>query len=351
MTAQPNLPATAANAPAIKPLTDKQLNAQLAQYGVSLKPAPGEGKWAEGWLPGDDPVEVTLEDDGAPTGPCANYGPVHATIHPAAVFDAPARVRFLDELAMHGNVRAAAARVGVSRETVYRARRRHADFARLWDAALVHARAAAETELATRAFDGVAVPVFLRGEHVATWRKHDARYLLAHLARLDRRIEENPDAVKRAECFDTQLAAMLGHEAPDDFDDARAMAAECGAEEPDDLPPSREAYRLHARDAAMMEEPEADLSEDEIDALEAEEARAMASADIAAGEAWDAWEAAGQALLDRVLAGGPDEGVESVTCVNTPEDETAPVTPAQAGVQSEGTESDDGSSGSPPLRG
>lgn len=111
------------------------------------------------------------------------------------VFDLPMRVRFLDVLASCGEVSGAARHIGVSRETVYRARRRYADFAALWDAALVHARARAEGELATRAFQGVDVPVFHGGVHVATWRKHEPRYLFAHLERLDRRIAQDQDAV------------------------------------------------------------------------------------------------------------------------------------------------------------
>src|SRR5690606_37988113 len=141
------------------------------------------------------------------------------------VFDTARQVRFLDALATCGEVRAAAARVGVSRETVYRARRRDPQFKRLWDAALVHARAQAEAELATRALHGIEVPVFVRGEHVATWRRHDARLLLAHLRRLDRRVEDDHAATVRAERFDELLAGLAGHAPSADLAEDLAGAA------------------------------------------------------------------------------------------------------------------------------
>lgn len=343
MSAHENFPATPEN-----PLPDAEVNARLAQYGVCLKRSPGKEKWPEGWWPGDDPVQIDLGSDsclpphgggieggghagigeafvqqaGTPTpGPSLEGGEYWQPIHPAALFDAPARVRFLDALACHGNVRAAAARVGVSRETVYRARRRYVDFARAWDAALVHARVQSEQELATRATEGVATPVFLRGEHVATFYKHDACYLLAHLARLDRKVETNPDAEKRAECFDQLLAAMVGHEAPEDFIEAVESARERSVGTPADVPPSREEYRRHARCEAIFDAPEPDLTPEERDEHEELEAEEMARADEEAGEAWDAWHAAGAALVDRVLAGenpAKSGGDDSVRGVNTP---------------------------------
>lgn len=316
------------------PQSDRKVNACLAQYGVALRPPPGRpGQWPGGWLPGDDPVAIELREGEYP-------------IHPAAVFDVPARIRFLDALAGHGNVRAAAASVGVSRETVYRARRRYADFAHCWDAALVHARARYEAELATRAIDGVAVPVFVRGEHVATWRRHDARYLLAHLARLDRRVEEQPEAVARAGRFDQLLAAMAGHAPLDDFAEALTETRRCDDPVPRDMPPTREEYILYARsDATMGPPPAGHETADWYDA----EAEAMDECANEAAQQWDAWQAAGMALLDRVLAGKAagdaareSEARDSVTCVNTPQDSanvaptrrtprTAPPPPAACG--------------------
>lgn len=281
------------------PAPDAAVNEQLARYGVSLRPPPGDKPWPAGWLPGDEPVAIVCDEDADP------YAHVR-------VFDREARVRFLDLLADSGNVSTAAARVGVSRETAYRARRRHADFARVWDAALVHARARGEAELASRALDGVAVPVMLRGEHVATFRKHDARYLLAHLGRLDRRIEEDPRAVQRAGRFDELLAEMAGHAAPDDFAGA-VLSAWKDPEEVADIPPTRDEYVSHARGVALR-----NYSGDDDNA----ENRLMDKAGRAARERWEAWKATGAKLLARVLDGPESaeirESLDSVTSVNTP---------------------------------
>ena len=90
-------------------------------------------QWPGGWLPGDPPREIVLDSDPW-ADPCSGPGdPTPAN----AKFGSAQQVRFLDGLALHGNVRAAAARVGVSRDTVYRLRRREPAFANLWEAALV----------------------------------------------------------------------------------------------------------------------------------------------------------------------------------------------------------------------
>lgn len=349
----------------ITPLSDDQLNAKLAQWGVKLRPEAGKGPWPKGWWPGDEPLQIQLDEDEEDSaargdsvdGPDYNCvtpapdtfpsdhshpGKGFSSAHPLAKFDVHARVRFLDALASSGNARAAAARVGVSRETVYRARRRYADFAQVWGAAMIHARARAEAELSTRALDGVAVPVFVRGQHVATWHRHDTRYLLAHLARLDRHVADNPDAAARAECFDQLLAQMAGH---DPLDDVPVGAT---------MPPTREAYAVDARGKALEAVEDAwedtrkndsddeedyedeELSEAEDDALELEETAAMDAASVRAHRDWDRWNAATGEFLDRVLDGeicATDDGAEDgdgdappqqcVTCVNTPAEPAA----------------------------
>jgi hypothetical protein len=213
-------------------------------------------------------------------------------------FGLAARVRFLDALASHGEVRAAAARAGISHETAYRARRRYADFAQLWDAAMVHARTRAESELGTRALDGVEVPVIVRGEQVGAWRRHDARYLLAHLARLDRHVEANPAAVKRAERFDEMLAAMAGHELPEEF------AETCPKEGGEGVPPTRADFITYAH-AAVLTEREEDGEEtyENEEEREAAEAEVMEWASEEAGAEHDLWVAGSFAKLDRVLEG------------------------------------------------
>ena len=96
------------------------------------------------------------------------------------------RVKFLEALARTGNVRAAAMWVQRTRQSAYDLRRRDADFARGWLAALVLAREEAQDKLQERAIEGVEEEVFYHGEVVATRRRYDSRLLLAHLARLDR---------------------------------------------------------------------------------------------------------------------------------------------------------------------
>ena len=123
------------------------------------------------------------------------------------------KARFLDHLASKGNVRAACARVGLSTESAYRLRRRDAEFARGWAAALALARESSVQVLADRAIDGVEEPIWYRGELVGTRRRYDTRLLLAHIARLDRLVDEDaagPDAAR----FDELLARIAGEEFP-----------------------------------------------------------------------------------------------------------------------------------------
>jgi hypothetical protein len=298
-----------------------------AYAGARKSAAP---HWPAGWLPGDPPREIVLDSDPW-ADPCSGPGD-HAPA--TAKFGAAQQVRFLDGLALHGNVRAAAARVGVSRDTVYRLRRRDPSFANLWEAALVHARAAGEAELVSRAFDGVATPVFVRGEHVATWRRHDPRYLLTHLARLDRRIAQNGteerEAQARASCFDEMLAGHAGQPVPAEFaqaaqvgarlaaEDYEAGGREAGEAEPRwlaDVPPTRAGVFGLACDQACAAHEEALAAgrKDyrDVAAQDRGEARAVERATTKAVARWERWREEGRALLDRVLAGaeaGEGEG-------------------------------------------
>lgn len=60
------------------------------------------------------------------------------------------RVRFLRRLAESGNVHAACAEVGLSRQSVYKLRRRDPQFAQIWKAALEAAREARVRRLLAR---------------------------------------------------------------------------------------------------------------------------------------------------------------------------------------------------------
>jgi hypothetical protein len=130
------------------------------------------------------------------------------------VFTPARKLRFLDELARHGNVRVAAARVGVSRSGVYLARGRDGVFAAAWRAALVLGRDRAVAEVAERALEGWQEPVFYRGQQVALRRRYDTRLLLAHLARLDKACAEiagggGNGAEALAADYDALCAAVL----------------------------------------------------------------------------------------------------------------------------------------------
>jgi hypothetical protein len=124
---------------------------------------------------------------------------------PQTEFTRARQVLFLQNLSVTGSVRSAACAVGTSHQTAYRARRATAAFRAAWDAALVVARANAESVLACRAIDGIEEKVFYHGEEVATRTRYSDRLLLAHLARLDRHAADaRINAI--AEDFDAALA-------------------------------------------------------------------------------------------------------------------------------------------------
>lgn len=99
---------------------------------------------------------------------------------------------FLGALAVTGSVRAAAARVGMSRESAYRLRRRAgaASFAHAWDVTLrrqvTPAPKVTAEELAPRAIHGLLKPMIHAGRHVATAHKADDSALLRLLRQFDR---------------------------------------------------------------------------------------------------------------------------------------------------------------------
>lgn len=125
---------------------------------------------------------------------------------------------FVRTLAQWGNVRAAAAQVGVSRAHLYRMRRASAVFRKLWDAALVLARPQVEEVLADRALNGVQETVFYHGEEVATRTRFDSRLLLAHLGRLDR-IASASGVNATVNDFDSAVERLLNPPPFADWDD------------------------------------------------------------------------------------------------------------------------------------
>ncbi|MCX7282842.1 MAG: hypothetical protein NTX28_02150 [Novosphingobium sp.] len=228
----------------------------------------------------------------------------------------PLRIaRFLEHLSRSGNVRAAALAAGASQQTAHVRRRRDPAFAAGWEAALLHARAAAEQVLAERALMGTTETIWYRGEAVGQRQRFDARLLLAHLARLDARAARASPAIHRlAEEFDDMLLALGQGEAP-------AQAA-C-------LPdPERTRYIEECEAEALRdfhdENPEPD--EDADDALwdlwgEVRDAL-MAQARTRAEQAWDAEGHARDARLEALFPAEEEVVVEA----------RQPCSPAQAGA-------------------
>lgn len=229
----------------------------------------------------------------------------HTTPTPTPRHDGwtPARkAQFLDDLAVHGNVQAACARVGMSREAAYRLRRRDPLVARAWAAALTLARESSAEVLGTRALDGILEDVWHRGEMVGTRRRYDSRLLLAHVARLDKLAEANEAASEDAGRFDELLALVAGAEVPDEL-----------AREDEALPARRDEYLENEILAAESEVPDPDFPDDDdyeddasgepdaYEAYEAERAVAASRARVEAAAQWDAWFAGACGTVDRLL--------------------------------------------------
>lgn len=211
----------------------------------------------------------------------------------------PARkLRFLERLAMNGNVRAACAAVGMSRETAYALRRRDALFARGWASALLLARESSAELLADKATEGIEEEVWYRGELKGTRRRFDARLLLAHMARLDKLVEEADHAAARdAGRFEEILACIAEVEVPEEIkveeeplplDRAGAldMAGEEAAQAVD------EAWNKRTKNGK--------LNTEDYARYRAERTEAGTAARAAAAERWDAWFASACERIDAV---------------------------------------------------
>ena len=203
------------------------------------------------------------------------------------------KARFLESLAGDGNVSAACARAGLSREAAYRLRRRDALFARAWAAAQVQARETVGEVLGTRAIDGIEEQVWFRGEVVGTRRRYDTRLLLAHIARLDK-LAEDERVVEDAARFDELLACIAGEPVPEE------LALGDG-----ELPVDRATCALMKAELAQEDAPEG----------EAEEAYRRGRAE---GEAlWDAWFAGACDTVDRLLAEPAAQAVSTLSNLST----------------------------------
>jgi hypothetical protein len=196
---------------------------------------------------------------------------------------------FLDHLSHKGNVRAAAARVGLSREAAYKIRRRDPLFARGWAAALSLAREACAEVLADRAIDGIEEKIYYRGELIDTRRKYDSRLLLAHIARLDKVVDADAAAQADADRFDELLACMAGEPVPEDLasDDRLPLGREEVAERAAETAERAVRYAEHAHESDS--ETKQGFDQTAFDAFEDECEAAYARGRVEGEARFDAW--------------------------------------------------------------
>lgn len=123
--------------------------------------------------------------------------------------------KFLEALARCGSVKAAAAFVGMSRESAHRLRRRNQGrdegraFSRAWDAALIHARDLYAEEVLEKGLNGWAETVWYHGEPVGERQRVSVPLLLAALARLDAKADECDLAGNPARAAATEFDEMV----------------------------------------------------------------------------------------------------------------------------------------------
>jgi hypothetical protein len=122
---------------------------------------------------------------------------------------------FLAALALTGSVREAARRVGMTRETAYRLRRKPGgeSFADAWDKVTGRSQAPARkvtpTGLRARAIGGLLKPLIYRGRHVAPVKKADNSALLRYDAQFARCERRPPGRTQGDRCFAPRSASTL----------------------------------------------------------------------------------------------------------------------------------------------
>ncbi len=212
------------------------------------------------------------------------------------------KTRFLARLAACGNVRAACAAAGMSRDAAYTLRRRDALFARGWAAALMLARESSVELLADKATEGIEEEVWHRGEHVGTKRRFDARLFLAHIARLDRMAEEGGTAAAEdAARFDEILACIAGAEVPEPFEidgEPLPLDRETAVFAADEM--AREAVG-ESWEERRQQKGSRQLTREEHSICEREKAAEGARARLDAAVQWDAWFARACDTVDDLL--------------------------------------------------
>ena len=132
--------------------------------------------------------------------------------------------RFLEHLALHGNVSAAARAAGMSKQSAYWLRRQphSADFAAAWDAALADTGRRIEDMALERLLDGEEEVIERDGETVAVRRRPaNVRLLLFFLQRQERReaardAPRNPPDSAHVAKLRAELRALAeGHDWPE----------------------------------------------------------------------------------------------------------------------------------------
>lgn len=139
-----------------------------------------------------------------------------------------ARARFLEMLSLDGNVRCAARNAGFSHTSAYAEKRRNADFHRAWEAALMLARDCVEQVLYDRAIHGIEEAISYQGEITATRVRHHPQLLIALLARLDQRVNNDDSqrgAARFAQVIDTiarggDAGPLFTTPLPEEYDDS-----------------------------------------------------------------------------------------------------------------------------------
>jgi hypothetical protein len=143
------------------------------------------------------------------------------------------QIAFIEALAETGCVAEACRRVGMSESSAHRLRRRPCGWAfrRAWDAAGDYGLHRLEQAVVSRSVNGVARPIFYKGEQVGEWRHYDERLAMFLLrtrraARygkwIDRTFEPDPEAQEESagvlDCEIEEIAerAPLADGNPDD---------------------------------------------------------------------------------------------------------------------------------------
>jgi hypothetical protein len=122
------------------------------------------------------------------------------------------QIAFIEALAETACVDEACRRVGVARQSAYRLRLHEsaAQFRRAWDAALDDSLCQLEQAALGRALNGVAVPIFHKGEQIGERREYDERLTMFLLrSRRPQRFGKWMDRMLAPEAFDREPSERL----------------------------------------------------------------------------------------------------------------------------------------------